>query len=240
MIGQVGWTKWQHTARYIDHRFDRQIFNPDRSDDDKATLMRLRQHGSCRAQYYHYAIREVSAWRSVRHVDDHLECCGSSALRCLKGFGFLEIQDRSECGPEVYLDLGAGDSPDVLIASALGYRAFSLDLFPPFQHGQVCAELVKRKSKFYVQADAISLPFANHSVDYITSQAMIDLVPKNERLAFYQEVFRVLKIGGVFSLTGANLRCGYGYSQFAEANRARTLGWEVKSANCGFSGTRTN
>lgn len=232
MIGQAGWSEYVR-ASYISNKFDRRTFNPDSNPNDKFTLMRLRQQGANRELYYEGALR----YARCNHTANHFDCCGSTALRNLRPYDFADLPQRKcDCGvcAEVYLDIGAGDSPDVLIASALGYRAFSVDLFPPFRWGHVCQQLIKRESKFYVKADAVELPFADNSTDYISSQAMAALLKPAERMAFYREAHRVLKIGGMFSLTGCKLRCGYLWSHSTEIDRARSLGWEMYSSNSGF------
>lgn len=239
MIGQAGWSEYT-VASYISHKFDRRKFNPDASPDDKQTLMTLRRQGSNRARYYNYGYGT--------HDANHFHCCGSTALRNLSPYDFADIAERNariDCDDpkctacnEVYLDLGAGDSPDVLIAQGLGYKAYSVDLFPPFRRGTVCYALRNTQNKFYIKADAVELPFADNSADYVSSQAMAALLKPAERMAFYREVHRVLKIGGTFSLTGCKLRCGYLWSQRVEHDRALELGWVVYSSNTGFVAQR--
>lgn len=235
MIGLPGYSRYVQ-SEYMHDKFDRHTFNPNKWVNHKATLFRLRQQGSSRSHCYYWATGSEykNSDRVGLHQSNHINCCGSTALRELTKLATFDI-----ISPVMsrYLDIGAGDSPDILIASALGYHAYSLDLFQPFRYGWVCNQLIERKEKFFVQADGMNLPFANNSFEFITSQAMITLLPPSDRLAFYREVLRVLEKGGVFCLTGATLRCGHGkFSQADEHDRALMLTphWDVVSSNCGF------
>lgn len=226
---------------YMPERFDRHSFDPDSNRQHQHTLQTLRTPGRSRAWHYVNCIRWPRWPYERKHEKDHFYCCGSSALRGLSNDAFTDLRERGLEGKEVYLDIGAGDSPDVLIAKGFGYKAYSIDLFPPMLYSPVRERLIQSDSKFYIKADALALPFDDWSADYVSSQAMIDLIPTRERTSFYREVCRVLKIGGVFSMTGATLKCGHGYRIGIENHRARQIPfWEVTSMFNGFKAMRTH
>lgn len=223
MVGGMA-AERQLVGQYMDERFNRRTFAPESNASHKRTLETLRQHGSARARYYDYIVQRPHLAKLYNHYDNtHFRCCGSQSLQWLRIGDFQAITGRlSEGGTrETFLDIGAGDSPDVLIAEGMGYVARSIDLFPPFKYLPNAAQLRER----HIRADATRLPFDNYTADYISSQAMIALIPEHERTQFYKEACRTLKIGGWFSMTGARLKCGYGYRQGIETKRAREVGW---------------
>lgn len=242
MAAEMSKQNWEVFPRpqYMADQFDRRTFNPRVNPDHKRTLEMLRVQGRSRAWHCVRNIR-YSQWPYEQtHQSDHFWCCASAALKGLWDGCFVDLKARGVS--ETYVDVGAGDSPDVLIARGLGYSAYSVDLFPPQQYSPVAEVLSKSEFEFFIQADAVErLPFDDYSADYISCQAMIALVPPDERARFYREVCRVLKIGGMFSLSGVNLRCGYGWKQSEEKARALELEfWGVSSALNGFTATRTH
>ena len=215
---------------YMAGRFDRHAFDPFNRPDHGFTLMRLRTPGRIRSWHYQTGAIWPHWPYGQKHEKNHFWCCGSSALKALYNESFLDLKARGVTD-EVYIDIGCGESPDTLIARSVGYKAFAVDLFAPLP-----SSMLERR---FIHADALALPFDDWSADYITSQAVIDLVPPDDRMSFYREACRVLKIGGVFSMTGAVLRCGYGYKQGIENQRARDLPfWEVQPTINGFRALR--
>lgn len=99
----------------------------------------------------------------------------------------------------VLLDIGCGESRDRLIAAQRGVVAYGVDLFPP----------LKRSGDRFVFADARRLPFVANCVDAVICQAMIALVPPDDRYGFYSEVARLLKVGGWFSIVFYSLVDGW-------------------------------
>ena len=97
------------------------------------------------------------------------------------------------------MDIGCGDSKDRFIAAQRGVKAYGVDLFPP----------LKRSSERFICADARRLPFASESADAVICQAVIALIPPDDRYGFYSEVSRVLKVGGWFSILFYSLVDGW-------------------------------
>lgn len=109
----------------------------------------------------------------------------------------------------VLLDIGCGDSNDRIIAASRGVTAYGIDLFVP----------IKRSPKGFVRADARRLPFASGTVDAVICQALIALVPPDDRYGFYVEVARVLKAGGLFSIWVCSLVDGWRVTSAEETQR---------------------
>lgn len=116
------------------------------------------------------------------------------------------------------LDIGCGESGDVDIARRYGHTAFALDLLPP------------SGDKYFVQANATSLPFVSESVDGILSHAMVALLSQSERSEMYWEIARVLKPQGLFSLTVYPLSDGFDVKASIERQRLNESGLHYHSA----------
>lgn len=182
--------------------FDRKTFNLADAECSRI-LGYLRSRGIAR-------LRRFNDGRA--HGYNHRSCCASSALNNL----YLPTPEKEL----TYLDIGCGDSPDVLIAAEVGYKAFGLDLFEPAADYGDKATFIKR--------DACEvLPFPDGSVWAITSQAMIDLVEIETRAALYADVMRVLVRGGTFSQVGVELTNGHGFNQADEVERVRQIGFRA-------------
>lgn len=96
------------------------------------------------------------------------------------------------------LDIGAGTGRFSLFLAGRGAQVTALDISPKM------LELVKKKnSKIQtVIGDAESLPFDHEAFD-IVAAAFLIVHLKDPRL-FFDEVYRVLKDGGVFMVTNIN------------------------------------
>lgn len=197
--------------------FNRKTFNPVKNAKHRKSLAVLRSVGSHRA----FLFGRTKQYPNRHDRKHHVSCYGSSAL-CWLGHDFRSLRERD--GNEVFIDLGCGNSPDALVATDLGYQSYAFDLFPP--RSQYLDDLP------FMPADVVErIPLDDLTVDFAISQAMIDLVPLNERAAFYREVDRVLKVGGVFTQIGISLHCGHGYKQSDELARARAVSnWKIESA----------
>lgn len=100
---------------------------------------------------------------------------------------------------QILLDIGCGDSSDRVIATRRGLTAYGIDIYAPLNqslNGLICA-------------DARRLPFGPATVDAVICQAMVSLVPPDDRYGFYGEVARVLKPRGWFSVVFYTLTDGW-------------------------------
>jgi len=63
---------------------------------------------------------------------------------------------------------------------------------------------IKNKKVFFRVGSAIDLPFKSNSFDTVVSWEVIEHIPKNMEKKMFQEIYRVLKHGGVFYLSTPN------------------------------------
>ena len=95
------------------------------------------------------------------------------------------------------LDVGCGGGRDVVVFARDGFEVTAID----FSSGMLAeAEKRMKKEKIkvkFVQADAIHLPFADASFDYVWCCNVIStIVGKENRQQAFDELYRVLKPGG--------------------------------------------
>lgn len=122
----------------------------------------------------------------------------SNNLKRLRSFGlhreapstaYVVLRSKLSSG-DVLVDVGCGDSNDRFIAAQEGITAYGVDLFPPLE----------RSAESFVRADIRRLPFADNSVSAIICQAVVALIPPDERQDFYAELARILKPDGWLSV----------------------------------------
>lgn len=141
------------------------------------------------------------------------------ARRTRPSAAYIALKGKLSRG-QVLLDLGCGDSNDRLIAHHRGVTAYGVDLLPP----------LKRTTDRFIRADARRLPFANSSVNAAICQALVSLIPPDDRFHFYAEVFRVLKPRGYFSLVFCRLADGWAINSTYESARLTHLGFRYLRA----------
>ena len=130
----------------------------------------------------------------------------------------LPLLDKLPKGAAV-LDLGCGESGDYRIARHYGLRAYRVDLFPP------------STTEFFVQADVLDLPFTNESIDGAACHAVLSLLAPFDRWNFYEEVARILKPDGLFSMTPYSLADGFSVKTKIEREKCESNGLHRVSGN---------
>jgi SAM-dependent methyltransferase len=138
-----------------------------------------------------------SACLFVGYPEDLLDRLPASAVESFAGVGFPFRADLIRAGDRV-LDIGAGSGTDTLIAAravAPGGRVFALDMTPA-----MLAKLRKNVALAgaanveVVEGNAESVPLPDASVDVVTSNGVLNLVP--DKAKAFAEIFRVLRPGG--------------------------------------------
>ena len=126
-----------------------------------------------------------------------IEHLPNDALESFAGVGCPHRADIIKSG-QVVLDIGSGSGTDVLIASRLvGDRGkvWALDLTPAMREKlQQTLQQHQIKNVEIIAGDAESIPLPDQSVDVVTSNGVLNLVP-DKRCAI-AEIFRVLKPDG--------------------------------------------
>jgi len=102
---------------------------------------------------------------------------------------------------QTLLDIGAGTAEIADEAESRGLFSVSLDLSPA---GLAAAR--ERSMVAVAQANAIELPIAPHSMDFVHLKDILPHFSKNERLQIFSEVARVLKPGGKILVAAAYTR----------------------------------
>src|SRR5512145_1568554 len=133
----------------------------------------------------------------VGYPEDLLDRLPASAVESFAGVGFPFRADLIRAGDRV-LDIGAGSGTDTLIAAraaAPGGRVFALDMTPA-----MLAKLRKNVALAgaanveVVEGNAEAVPLPDASVDVVTSNGVLNLVP--DKAKAFAEIFRVLRPGG--------------------------------------------
>lgn len=138
----------------------------------------------------------------VGYPKNELDRIPATALESFAGVGYPFAAGVIERGMTV-LDIGSGSGTD-LINAALnvgpGGKVFGIDL---------TTEMIAKASKNLKaagvdnveikQANAESLPFPDASIDVVTSNGVLNLVP--DKKTAFSEIFRVLKPGGKIQIS---------------------------------------
>lgn len=134
-------------------------------------------------------------------------------------------------GRGLILDAGCGDSPDCAWAMhRWGFkRGVKIDLYDIGQDNEYQARDLKKLEKGrvrFIKGDVCEVqPIEDETVDLVVSNAMIDLIPVEDRTLFYKQMWRVLKPGGVFSIAYVPLKAGYGWDGKRELRKLLGLGF---------------
>ena len=138
-----------------------------------------------------------SACLFVGYPEDWLDRLPASAIESFAGVGFPFRADVIRPGDRV-LDIGAGSGTDTLIAARAvtpGGRIFALDMTPAMLAKlRKNVALANAANVEVVEGNAESIPLPDASVDVVTSNGVLNLVPDKPKA--FAEMFRVLRPGG--------------------------------------------
>ena len=119
-------------------------------------------------------------------------------LGCGNPLAFAQIKD----GDSV-LDLGCGGGFDVFLAARKvgdSGKVTGVDMTQDMiEKARVNAEKHKYSNVEFVLSDIESLPFEDEMFDLVTSNCVINLAPSKDKV--FREAYRVLKTGGVLSVS---------------------------------------
>lgn len=138
-----------------------------------------------------------SACRLLGYPQDRLDMLPASLLASFAGVGYPFRGEALHPG-DTCVDIGAGAGNDSLIAGKLvgpGGHVVALDLTPAMTRKlQTTIDNAGATNVSVLQASGESLPLADASVDSITSNGALNLIPDKRRAV--AEMFRVLRAGG--------------------------------------------
>lgn len=133
----------------------------------------------------------------VGYPASRLDAIPATAVESFAGVGYPFAVEAIKKG-DVVLDIGSGSGTDVLIASQLtgaDGKVYALDMTSAMQEKlQGNAEKASANNITSLSGEAESIPLPDQSVDVVTSNGVLNLVPDKKKA--FQEIFRVLKPGG--------------------------------------------
>ncbi|WP_455208490.1 methyltransferase domain-containing protein [Kaarinaea lacus] len=138
-----------------------------------------------------------SACEFVGYPKAQLDSIPSTAVESFAGVGYPFAVDAIQQG-DVVLDIGSGSGTDVFIASQLaGTRGkiYALDMTEAMRNKLERNAKVQGVTNIDIVAgDAERIPLPDASVDVVTSNGVLNLVP--DKATAFSEILRVLKPGG--------------------------------------------
>ncbi|HXE57051.1 MAG TPA: methyltransferase domain-containing protein [Gemmatimonadales bacterium] len=143
----------------------------------------------------------------VGYPADLLDLLPAAAVESFAGVGYPFLADVIRPGDAV-LDVGSGSGTDTLIASRLvgpAGRVIGLDLTPAMRDKLRATAAAAGAGNVEVLAgDAEAIPLPDASVDVVTSNGVLNLVP--DKGAAIREIGRVLRPGGWLQLADIVVR----------------------------------
>ncbi|MFQ5553365.1 MAG: methyltransferase domain-containing protein, partial [Thermoplasmata archaeon] len=145
---------------------------------------------------YHFPLgREALAY--VGYPTEEVKRLPPAAVESFAGVGYPFVADVIQEGDTV-LDIGSGSGTDVLYAAlkvgSTG-KVYGLDITPAMlDKARQNAKAMHAHNVEILEGNAMELPLPDASVDVVTSNGVLNLVPKKE--AAFREIARVLKPGG--------------------------------------------
>ncbi|MGQ0539213.1 MAG: methyltransferase domain-containing protein [Gemmatimonadaceae bacterium] len=137
----------------------------------------------------------------VGYPQEELDAIPASAVESFAGVGYPFAAQVIRAG-DVVLDIGSGSGTDVLIASRLvgpAGRVIALDMTDAMRSKlRANAELARAGNVEILEGNAEAIPLPNASVDVVTSNGVLNLVP--DKAAAVREIARVLRAGGRLQL----------------------------------------
>src|SRR3989442_7311497 len=143
----------------------------------------------------------LEALRYVGYPEEDLRKLPPTATESFAGVGYPHAANAIHPG-ETVLDIGSGSGTDVLFASLKtgpSGKVYGLDITPAMiakARGNI--ERIGAKNIEILAGDATDIPLPDSSVDVVTSNGVLNLVP--DKVAAFAEIHRVLRPGGRLQL----------------------------------------
>ncbi len=133
----------------------------------------------------------------VGYPEEQLDAIPDTAVESFAGVSYPFLSGAIQKGDRV-LDIGSGSGTDVLIAVNLVGRegkVYGLDMTEAMlDKARANADQGGFSNVEFIKGNAESIPLPDASIDVVTSNGVLNLVPDKARA--FSEIFRVLKPGG--------------------------------------------
>lgn len=143
----------------------------------------------------------LNSCRFLGYPEEELEAVPESAIESFAGVGYPFLADVIQPGDTV-VDVGSGSGVDVMIAAQKtgeSGQVFGIDMTPEMI--TKAGENIQKAGVSHIriiEGQADNLPLEDASVDVVTSNGVINLVPRKEQA--FREIHRILKPGGRIQL----------------------------------------
>src|SRR5467141_3728736 len=149
---------------------------------------------------YHFPLG-LEALLYVGYPEEDLRKLPPTATESFAGVGYPHAANAIRSGDTV-LDIGSGSGTDVLYAclkTGPSGKVYGLDITPAMiAKARRNIERIGAKNIEILAGDATEIPLPDSSVDVVTSNGVLNLVP--DKVAAFAEIRRVLKPGGRLQL----------------------------------------
>lgn len=155
----------------------------------------------CPARAFHFPTGRP-ACEFVGYPKEQLDAIPATAYESFAGVGYPFAGGAIRAGDRV-LDIGSGSGTDVLIASLLvGHagKVCGLDMTAAMlDKARTNAAKMGAGNVEFVEGNAEQIPLPDASVDVVTSNGVLNLVPDKPKA--FREIFRVLRPGGKIQIS---------------------------------------
>ncbi|MFZ5861246.1 MAG: methyltransferase domain-containing protein [Nitrospirota bacterium] len=171
------------------------------TDTNKDSIFKAVSHmytdvARCPTRTFHFPTGRP-ACEFVGYPAHELDAIPTTAVESFAGVGYPFAVGAIREGDTV-LDIGSGSGTDVLIASLRvgpSGRVYGLDMTPAMlEKARSNAAAMNARHVTFIEGNAEKIPLPDASVDVVTSNGVLNLVPDKPRA--FAEIFRVLKPGG--------------------------------------------
>lgn len=151
---------------------------------------------TCPTKTFHFPTGR-DACLYVGYPEDELDALPASAVESFAGVGY-PFQAGIIAKGDTVVDIGSGSGVDVLIAAKEAGdsgRVVGIDMTPTMiEKARATLRTAGVDHAEIVEANAEDLPLDDASVDVVTSNGVINLVPEKDRA--FRELIRIVKPGG--------------------------------------------
>lgn len=155
----------------------------------------------------------------VGYPSEQLDQITPTALESFAGVGY-PFQANVIKANDTVLDVGAGAGTDILLSALLAGKsgkAYGLDMTQAM-HEKLQLNMGKMglKNIIPLKGNAEEIPVEDHSVDVVTSNGVLNLVP--DKTKAITEIFRILKPGGYVQISDIVIKKNIGELDESKAN----------------------